>query len=147
VGDIGNKSVRGHGLHMATIEFPVLVFNPHVALAQTPEPQRPKINVPDSVRNLLQADVFPDADGGDVDPPTVPSNAAVGTDVTDFEAIRVLERRQPVGHRAIRGGVARGRRLLVEGLVRALVIELLAKAIEAALLRGEAARRRSRGLR
>src|SRR6266851_5952100 len=131
---------------MAAIESPVLILNPHVTLAQAPETQRPKVNVPDAVRDLFQADIFPDADGGDVHPPAVPPNAAVGADVADFEAIRVLERWQPVRHRPVRRGVAGRRRLLIERLVRALVVELLPKSIEAALLRGEAARRRARGL-
>src|SRR6266446_10605167 len=91
VGEIGNKRVRGHGLHMSAIESPVLVLNAHVPLAQTAEPQRPKVDVPDPVRNLLQAHVFTDADGGDVHPPAVPPNAPIGTDVADFEAIGVLE--------------------------------------------------------
>src|SRR2546428_7730509 len=47
--------------------------------------------------------------------------------VPNLEAIRVLERWQPIGHRSERRRVARGRRLLVERLVRPLVVELLAK--------------------
>src|SRR5436309_9571109 len=132
---------------MSTIESPVLVLNPHVPLAQTAEPQRPKVDVPGPVRTLLEAHVFTDADGGDVHPPAVPPNAPIGADVPDFEAIGVLERRQPVRHGARRRRVARGRGRLVERLMRALVIELLAKEIEASLLRGEPARRRTRRLR
>src|SRR5947208_11959013 len=98
---------------------PVLVFNPHVAFAQATEPH----------------------------PPAVPSNAAVGADVPDFEAVRALERRHPVRHWSNRPGVTRHRRLLIEGLVRALVVELVAKDIEAALLGREAAGRRTRRLR
>jgi len=64
---------------MATIESAVRILNPHMPLAQPAEPQQAEIDVPDPIRNLLQADVFPDADGGDVHPPTVPPNAAVGT--------------------------------------------------------------------
>src|SRR2546427_241625 len=97
VGDIGNKTVRGHGLHMSTIESPVLVLNPHVALAQAAEPQRPKVHVPDPVVDLLQAHILTDADGRHVHPARVPSNAAVGADVADFEPIGVLERRQASG--------------------------------------------------
>src|SRR2546425_8686182 len=132
---------------MSAIESPVLVLNAHVPLAQTAEPQRPKVDVPDPVRNLLQAHIFTDADGGDVHPPAVPPNAPIGADVADFEAIGVLERRQPVRHRARRWRIARGRRLLVERLMRPLVVELLAKDIEASLLRGKTARRRTCRLR
>lgn len=40
VGDIGNKTVRGHGLHMSTIETAVPVLDPQVALVQAAQPQR-----------------------------------------------------------------------------------------------------------
>src|SRR5438876_6450213 len=132
---------------MSTIELPVLVLNPHMALAQTAEAQRPKVDVPDPVVDLLEADVFADADRGDVDPAAVPPHAPVGADVPDFEAVRVLEGRQPIRHRPRRRAVTRRRRLLVERLMGPLVIELLAEDVEAALLRRETARRRPRGLR
>src|SRR6266404_1133685 len=131
---------------MSTIESPVLVLNPHVALAQSAEPQRPKVHVPDPVVDLLQAYILADGDGRHVHPARVPSNAAVGTDVADFEPIGVLERRQAVRHGPRRRRIARGRGLLVERLVRPLVVELRAKDVEAPLLRREAARGRPRGL-
>src|SRR5438445_11260084 len=127
---------------MSTIELPVLVLNPHMALAQTAEAQRPKVDVPDPVVDLLEADVFADADRGDVDPAAVPPHAPVGADVPDFEAVRVLEGRQPIRHRPRRRAVTRRRRLLVERLMGPLVIELLAEDVEAALLRRETARGR-----
>src|SRR5262249_60174843 len=67
---------------------------------------------------------------------------AVGANVPGREGVRVLERRQPVGHRPRRGRVTRGWGLLVERLVRALVIELLAKDVELALLRRKTPGRR-----
>src|SRR5437016_9130491 len=132
---------------MSTIELPVLVLNPHMALAQTAEAQRPKVDVPDPVVDLLEADVFADADRGDVDPAAVPPHAPVGADVPDFEAVRVLEGRQPIRHRPRRRAVTRRRRLLVERLMGPLVIELLAEDVEAALLRRETARGRPGRLR
>src|SRR2546426_2269369 len=131
---------------MSMIESPVLVLNPHVALAQTAEPQRPKVDGPDAVVDLLKADVFADADSGHVHPPAVPPNAAVGAHVAHLEAIGVLERRQPVGHWPRRRGVVRCRGLLVERLVRPLVVELLAKDVEAPLLSDQAAGGRPRRL-
>src|SRR5262249_7533009 len=77
----------------------------------------------------------------------VPPNAAIGTHVPDFEPVGVLERWQPGGHRARRRRVARGRRLLVERLVRPLVIELFAKNIKPTLLGGETPGRRACRLR
>jgi hypothetical protein len=54
---------------MSTIESPVRVLNPHVALVQPPEPKRPEVDVPDPVGNLLQAHVLSDTDRGHVHPP------------------------------------------------------------------------------
>src|SRR5438876_10908774 len=119
---------------MSTIKPPVLVLNPQVALAQTAEPQRPKVDVPDPVIDLLQAHVFAHADGGDVHPSAVPPNASVGAHVADFEAVRVLEGRQPIRHRPRRRAITRRRRLLVERLMGPLVIELLAEDVEAAVV-------------
>src|SRR5256886_10265708 len=92
---------------MSTIELPVLVLNPHMALTQTAEAQRPKVDVPDPVVDLLEADVFADADRGDVDPAAVPPHAPVGADVPDFEAVRGLQGRQPIRHPPRRTAVAR----------------------------------------
>src|SRR5881628_3863897 len=96
---------------MSTIELPVLVLNPHMALAQTAEAQRPKVDVPDPVIDLLEADVFADANRGNVDPAAVPANAAIGADVPHLESIRVFERRQAIRHRT-RGRVVTRRRSL-----------------------------------
>src|SRR5207249_9952881 len=92
--------------------------------------------------DFLQPDVLADADDRHVHPATIPPDPPVGADVPDLEAIRVLERRQPGRHRPRRGRVTRGWRLLVERLVRALVIELLAKDVELALLRRKTPGRR-----
>src|SRR5207249_7244356 len=110
-----------------TIESPVLVLNPYAALVQAAKLQRPEVDVPDPIVDLLQPDVLADAEDRHVHPAAVPANAAVGANVPNLEAIRVLERWQPIGHRSERRRVARGRRLLVERLVRPLVVELLAK--------------------
>src|SRR2546423_8993449 len=99
---------------MSTIEFPVLVLNPHVALAQATEPERPKVHVPDPVVDLFKTDIFTDANGGHIHPSAVPSNAPISADVPDFEAVRVLQRWQAIWHRSRRRGVARRRRLLIE---------------------------------
>src|SRR5678816_4527440 len=119
---------------MSTIELPVLVLNPHVSLAQAAESQGPEVNIPHPVVDLLKADVFAHADRGDIDPAAVPPDASVGADVPNLEPVRVFERRQPIRQRARPRGVARRRRLLVERLMRPLVVELGANAIEATLL-------------
>ncbi len=116
-------------------------------LEQAPQLERPEVDIPDPVVDLLQTDVLTDADGGHVDPAAVPPNATVGADVADFEAIGILQRGQRRWHLADGGGVARRWRRLVERLVRALVVELRAKGVEAPLLGGETARRGPRRLR
>ena len=88
-------------------------------LEQAPQLERPEVDIPDPVVDLLQPDVLTDADGGHVDPAAVPPNATVGADVADFEAIGILERRDLRGYRPNRPGVARRRRLLIERLVGA----------------------------
>src|SRR5436305_398485 len=97
---------------------------------QAAEFQWPEVDGPDSVVDLLQSDVLTSTDDRDVDPAAVPANAAVGAHVANLEPIGVLERWQPIGHRTGRRCVAGRRRLLVEGLVRPLVVELLAKDVE-----------------
>jgi len=44
------------------------VLDLHVPLEEPPELERPEVHVPDAVVDFLQADVFADAHGGDVDP-------------------------------------------------------------------------------
>src|SRR5215468_3521823 len=107
---------------------------------QAAELQRPEVHVPDPVVDFLEANVLADTHDRDAHPTAVPPNATVGTDVADFEAIRVLKWRDPVGHGARRRRVARRRCRLVQGLVRPLLVELLAKDVEAPLLRPEATR-------
>src|SRR5207244_9217484 len=78
VGEIGNKRVRGHGLHMSmTIESPVRVLNPHAPLVQAAQLQRPEVHVPDPVVDFLQPDVLADADDRHVYPATIPPDPPV----------------------------------------------------------------------
>ena len=117
-----------------------------MAFKQAPELERAEVHGPDAVIDFFQAHVRPRADGGDIDPVVVPANAAVGTDVPDLEAIGVLQQGESLGHRAWRGRIGGRGRLQIQGFVRPFGVELLAEAIEAPLLSGEAPRRRARGL-
>ena len=76
------------------------VFDLHVPLDEPTELERSEVHVPDSVVDFLQPHVFADADGGDVDPSSIPANAAVGTDVANFKAVGIYQRREFVGHLA-----------------------------------------------
>src|SRR5439155_3400156 len=88
VGEIGNKRVRGHGLHMSmTIESPVRVLNPHAPLVQAAQLQRPEVHVPDPVVDFLQPDVLANTDDRHVHPATIPPYPPVGADVPDLEAV------------------------------------------------------------
>src|SRR5712692_3130297 len=122
------------------------VLDLHVSFDQAPELERSEVYVPDTVVDLLQADVFADADGGDVEPSPIPADATVGTDVAHFEAVGILQRRKFLGHLARGGAVAGSGSLLVQRLVRSFVVELFAKDIELSLLRGEVCGGRARGL-
>ena len=87
-----------------TIEPPVLVLNPHPPFVQTAQLQRPEVDVPDPVVDLLQPDVFADAHDRHVHPAAVPPNPAVGADVPDFEPIGEIESSSG----GTRSGIGRG---------------------------------------
>jgi hypothetical protein len=70
---------------VSAVEPPVLILDPHVTLVQAAEPQRPKVDVPDSIRNRFETDVLADAHDRDVHPARVPANTAVGADVPDLK--------------------------------------------------------------
>src|SRR2546422_1176869 len=118
-----------------------------MALEQAPELERPVVDIPDPIVDLLQAHVLTNADGRDVYPAAVPSDAAIRADVAHVEAIGIFQRGERRWHLPARGSVARRRRLLIECLVWALMVKLLAKIIEPTLLGGKTARGRSRGRR
>src|SRR5258705_999143 len=138
---MGNKRSRGNGLHVSALQSAIRILDAHVPLEQPAEPQGPEVHIPDAVVDLLEADILAHAHRGDVDPAAIPPNAAVGADVAHLEAIGIFERGEPAWHGPRRRVVARGGGLLIERLVGALVIEFLAKAVEPALLRAEAAGR------
>ena len=76
------------------------VLDFHVSFDQPTELERPEVHVPDAVVDFLQAHVFADADGGDVDPSSIPADATVGADVAHFKAIRIFQRWEFLGHLA-----------------------------------------------
>ncbi len=58
--------------------------------AEATEFQRSKIHVPNSVVDLLQADILAGAGNADVDPGTVPADTTVVTNVASFKMSWVL---------------------------------------------------------
>ncbi len=96
---------------------PLVIFNPPKAFVHASELQRPKVYVPQSVADLLEADVFARQGVGDTDPAFLPADAAVAADQADFKVSRVFEGRELPRQLAFRWLITRSGRLLVERLV------------------------------
>ncbi len=62
----------------------ISILDLHVSLKQSAELESAEVDVPDSVVDFLEPDVFASAHGGDADPLAVPTDAAVGADVTSL---------------------------------------------------------------
>jgi hypothetical protein len=99
-----------------------------------PKASGTKVNIPDPCSKLFQADVFLGEDRAKKDSPGVPRYAAVAVGASQLEVGRILERRKTVRPRTRRRGVVICRRHLTQRLVRPVVVVILAKAGEAALL-------------
>ena len=93
---MGNKKVRAHGLQVLLMspQLPRSVFNTHLLFDQTAQLDRAKVNLPDAVVNLFQADVLAGAADTDVHPVAVPPDAAVVADVARLIVRWVLQCRQ-----------------------------------------------------
>jgi hypothetical protein len=72
------------------LQSTVSVLNTHVALDQSAKLEGAKIDIPAPIIAFLEADVFFSANDGDIDPVVVAANAAVAADISDLEAIRIL---------------------------------------------------------
>ena len=79
------------------------ILDPQVLFEQAPELQGAKVDRPDAVVNLLEADVLPNAGDAHVDPPPVPPDPAIGADVAGLEVGGIRERGEAPRHRARRG--------------------------------------------
>src|SRR5712692_6622236 len=118
-----------------------MVDDPPRRLVWATEPDRPEVHLPESVVDLLEADVQLGEDVAHVHPPAAPANAAVATHAPHFIMPRIRDRQE-------RGGVRpRGRlvqtcgQALAEGFVPPLRVVALAEPVKAALL----GRQRARG--
>jgi hypothetical protein len=100
------------------------------------------IHLPNAIVDLLQPNILPGTNGGDLDPIRLPTHPSTGIDVTDLETIWVFEWQYFPWHCTRGGGIDRSRRLLVESFVRTHIVELIAEMVEATLLSGHAAGRR-----
>jgi len=111
-----------------------------MSFEQSPEFQRPAVDGPDAVVDFLETDVFAGTGDRYVDPAPIPADAAIGADIPDLKAVRILQGRQFRWHGAWRGFIEGSRRLHIERFVRPLMVELLTEAIEALLLRAAVGR-------
>jgi hypothetical protein len=68
-------------------QAPERILDLHVPFVEAAEFEWSKIDVPDSVVDLLEAQVLADTHDADVDASAVPADAAIGADVADLEAI------------------------------------------------------------
>jgi hypothetical protein len=59
---------------------------------QPPEFEGAEVDIPDSIVDFLEADIFSNANMRDVDLLMVPPDAPIGTDVAHLEAVGVVER-------------------------------------------------------
>ena len=82
---------------MAAKQSTIGILDAAVTFQETTELERPEVDIPDSVVDLFQAYVVAGTDGGNIDPVVFPTDAAVGADVTNFEALRIFQRRYFVG--------------------------------------------------
>lgn len=94
-----------------------------------------EVEGPDPVIDFLESDVFFEKRVADVDPAPFPSDVAVLADAADLEVAGVLRFREPIGIGPWRGSVEVGGRFLIEVFMRALVVVLVTKSLEAPLLR------------
>ena len=93
---MGNKKVRAHGLQffLVSAQLPKRIFDAHLLLDQTTELDRAKVDVPDAVVNLFQADILAGAADADVHPIAAPADAAVIADLARLVVRRIFQSRQ-----------------------------------------------------
>src|SRR5688500_18634213 len=108
--------------------------------------ERAEVDVPETVAGFDEPDVLLGQYVADIHSAVVPLDAAIVTDATDFPVRRILDGRESIGERARGRLIHARRRTLAQGLVRAFVVERLAKAVEGALLRSAIPRGRTLSL-
>ena len=69
----------------------IMILDSHVAFVKAAEFKGAEVDIPDAVIYFFEADILAGADDGDIDPIAPPANAAIGADVSDFEAVGVFE--------------------------------------------------------
>lgn len=111
-----------------------------------PEYDRTEVDFPAAVAHRLEAKVFVFNAVADVELDAVHADHSVALSSLDAEVSRVVELWEAIRKRLQRRLVARGRRIIVERLMRTLLVVLETEAIEGLLLRSETRPRRPRSL-
>jgi hypothetical protein len=103
-------------------------------LVESSEKERPEDDRPHAIFNLLEADILLGQDVAEVDPTAVPADPAIAADEPALEVGRVHKLWDSLGIGSEGRPIERGRGLLAEGLVRAVLVEFLDEGVEPALL-------------
>ena len=82
------------GLWISALELSIGIFDPHVFFEQATEFERAKVDVPDTVIDLLEPHILSGAHDADVDPIPLPTDAPVEAHVAHLEVAGVVEWRQ-----------------------------------------------------
>jgi hypothetical protein len=107
-----------------------LVEDTLFALVKLGEEDGSKIDGPYAIGDLVEPDPFTDQHSADVDEALVPLDAAVATDLANFEVAGIVDRRQLLGEGAWRRAVDRGWGLAVQRLRAAEISELGSATLE-----------------
>src|SRR6185295_5485635 len=91
---MGNKSVGRHGLHVPPYKPPQMIFYSQLFFKQPPQLNRPEVYIPQTVIDLLKANVETGTRMAHGHPLTVPPDPAVLTHQPRLEVCRIAQRRQ-----------------------------------------------------
>jgi hypothetical protein len=69
---MGNKKIWGHGRQTA-VEFTKIVLDSPMFFEPSSQPKRPEVNVPDTISDFFESDLFVGAGDRDVDPGAIPA--------------------------------------------------------------------------
>jgi hypothetical protein len=58
-GEIGNKKVGRHGLHLVTFPSTLFILDPPMSFMESDELQRIEADVPETIIDFLKSDVLP----------------------------------------------------------------------------------------
>ena len=78
---------------MTSLQSTISILDAHVPLEETTELERAEEDIPDAVVDFFEAGILASTADGDIDPIVVPTDASVGTGVSEFKAVGIFQRR------------------------------------------------------